>query len=319
MKPLVAVMMRPYLGGPDEYEKHRNPVSVITALKEASLFFDKIAPIYITAPWADSRYASIGETAKVTILIDKARLWYDYKISQSLKINPRKHPRAYNMLALMVEKDPDLFGENLPPLENRIKILDDMTRVLSCALSEQENVDAIPILFHTPDTQSLEGVSDGPVSKGDVLQFVIHAMPKPSTNTRIEKIVEFRTDPETRIKLRRLRRWMQKAAESGGTKEKVADELESLIDEYEAHMKFHRMKVEHGLLETVVTTSAEIVEDMTKLRLGKLAKLPFAFKHQQIALLEAEQKAPGREIAYISAARRQIHQASPWWSRWFNK
>ena len=78
------------------------------------------------------------------------------------------------------------------------------------------------------------------------------------------------------------------------------------------------MKVEYSLVETIVTTSAEIIEDMAKFRLGKLAKLPFAFKHERIALLEAEQKAPGREIAYISAARRYVDQANRrWWARCF--
>ena len=68
----------------------------------------------------------------------------------------------------------------------------------------------------------------------------------------------------------------------------------------------HEMKVSKGILETVITLAGETVEDLVKFRWGKLAKLPFLVSSRKIELLEAELKAPGREVAYISSARKSF-------------
>jgi hypothetical protein len=47
----------------------------------------------------------------------------------------------------------------------------------------------------------------------------------------------------------------------------------------------------------------QFAEDLVKLKLGKLAKIPFSIRHRNIALLEGELKSPGREIAFISKAQ----------------
>jgi hypothetical protein len=68
-------------------------------------------------------------------------------------------------------------------------------------------------------------------------------------------------------------------------------------------MKLHKMKTTTGVLEAVVTTSLSVAEDVLKLRLSKLARLPFAAKNRRVTLLEAEAASPGREVAYIVRAR----------------
>lgn len=66
------------------------------------------------------------------------------------------------------------------------------------------------------------------------------------------------------------------------------------------------MKVNAGVLETVVTAGAEIIENLIRLKFGRLAQALFAIKHRRIALLEAERSAPGREVAYIAKIRREL-------------
>jgi hypothetical protein len=67
-------------------------------------------------------------------------------------------------------------------------------------------------------------------------------------------------------------------------------------------MRLHKMKTNVGVLETVVVSTAEILEDLIKFNWGKLAKTLFSFKQREIALLEGELKAPGNEVAYIVKA-----------------
>jgi hypothetical protein len=143
----------------------------------------------------------------------------------------------------------------------------------------------------------------GPAVRAEAVEATLRGFPEPTEDTAWEQILEFRNDPDSKGKLLDLRRWIKKAAKDGLTRKEAGEELEWLLQEYERHLALHRMKSSQGLIETVVTTTAEVAEDLVKLRLGELAKLGFAWKRRQLALQEAELKAPGREVAYIAKAR----------------
>ena len=86
----------------------------------------------------------------------------------------------------------------------------------------------------------------------------------------------------------------------------IEQELEWLLQEYEAHMLLHKMKISRGLFETVITGAAEFAEDLVKVKWSKLAQSLFAISHRKIELLEAERNAPGRELAYVSLSNRKF-------------
>ena len=83
----------------------------------------------------------------------------------------------------------------------------------------------------------------------------------------------------------------------------IEQKLEWLLKEYREHMKVHHMKTNASTLETIVVIGAECLENLVKLQLGKLAKVPFTIRQRKVALLEGELKSPGREIAFISKAQ----------------
>jgi hypothetical protein len=141
-----------------------------------------------------------------------------------------------------------------------------------------------------------------------VLEVIIKSMPIPDDQTAWEDIIEFRNDPESMKRLRRLRVWVRKfAKETTATSlAEMKEEIEVLLDEYEEHMKLHRMKVNKGATETLLTVAGKVAEDLVKLKWGELAKLPFILKERKISLLEAEAKAPNRELAFISIVRERF-------------
>ena len=51
---------------------------------------------------------------------------------------------------------------------------------------------------------------------------------------------------------------------------------------------------------------AILIQNIARLKFSKLAKTMFSFKENEIALLEAELKAPGNELAYISKIKTQF-------------
>jgi hypothetical protein len=78
------------------------------------------------------------------------------------------------------------------------------------------------------------------------------------------------------------------------------------MSRYERALKLEKMKRDTGVVETVVTTTAEIAESLVKARWSNIAKKLFEVRHKQIDLMKAEMAAPGREVAYIVKARERF-------------
>ncbi|MET0650747.1 MAG: hypothetical protein ABW208_29410 [Pyrinomonadaceae bacterium] len=89
----------------------------------------------------------------------------------------------------------------------------------------------------------------------------------------------------------------------------VEQKLEYLMRQYRRHMKLHRMKVNVGVLETTVVTSAELFENFVKFKWGKLAQGLFSFRQRKVALMEGELNSPGSEIAYVIKSRETFRES----------
>jgi hypothetical protein len=204
-----------------------------------------------------------------------------------------------SLLTRFISEPPGLI---LPPESPYSVAQDHASRVIAADIAARQNVDTVPILrgiaLNSPITSGLNVEA--------VLKTIVKNLPVPDEDTPWEAITDFRSDPQSRHRYLALRHWAHEVANSRMTGRELEDKLEWLISDYEQHMRIHRMKYRRGVLETVVTVAAEILENALKLRLGKLAKGIFSYKEHRIALLEAEMKAPGREIAYIVAARQQF-------------
>lgn len=173
-------------------------------------------------------------------------------------------------------------------------------RLMSIALRELEGIDAVPIL-------SAEAYPETQASNAHILQIVLHAIPIPDATTSWEHIIEYRSDPDSYSKFLALRNWMIDISKKNLTPIEIEQKLEFLINQYQQHVKLHRMKVNRGTLQTLVISTAEFMEDLIKVRWGKLAKSMFAFKERKIALLEGELTSPGSEVAYIIKARESFN------------
>lgn len=131
---------------------------------------------------------------------------------------------------------------------------------------------------------------------------MLKAFPLPDDSVPWEQIIDFRNDPDSFGKFMAIRSWMSDVAKSNLSPIEIEQKIEWLLHEYQHHMKVHKMKISASTLETVVVSVAEFTENLVKLNFGKAAKALFAIKNKKVQLLEAELKAPGREIALIANA-----------------
>lgn len=172
-------------------------------------------------------------------------------------------------------------------------------------------LDTHPLLL-----QDIEDPPESKSSKHDVLQIVLKQFPISSDDVSWEEILEFRADAESREKFLRLRNWMSDVARMAFPQNELQEKLEGLIIDYQNHMRTHKIKTVLDTLKTMVIAEAGLVTSgwLTGFRViaglaGVVVTPYFTIRQAQVALMEQEQKAAGREVAYIEAARTSLTHA----------
>jgi hypothetical protein len=150
------------------------------------------------------------------------------------------------------------------------------------------------------------GDIDQPTTRTDVVRLLLNELPMPGDSHSLEDILAFRDEARSEGLVQGLRIWINEMASGKLTPIEVSDKLEDLMSRYERTMKLERMSRDTGVVETLVTTSAEIAECLVKFKWSKIAKRLFEVRHKQIDLMQAEMQAPGREVAYIVKARERF-------------
>ncbi len=177
-------------------------------------------------------------------------------------------------------------------------------------LQKHRALDVVPVLDKAaPESDYLDLGGAESNSRYDVVNVCLDMLPSPDLAASWDELIEYRSDSDVRKNYLAFRRWLRKITEQPTNINELRDEVEYLILERESYLRLHELKVNSGRLETVLTVGAEILEDVAKLKLSSAIKALFTATHRKIELLEAEQKAPGREIAYIAGIRRDFGEA----------
>jgi hypothetical protein len=166
-------------------------------------------------------------------------------------------------------------------------------------LRRVKGLDAYPVLRGVP----ISGSPDDSASKVEVVNVVLNQLPLPADDVAWEGLIEFRSDPAVVQSLYDLRNWMNEIARADLTVGEVEDRCSWLVSQFERHLALHRMKAQRGVIESLVTASADVIERVAKLKVGELARGLFALQHRKLIMKEAELTSPGSEVAYILKTR----------------
>lgn len=145
-----------------------------------------------------------------------------------------------------------------------------------------------------------------PVEPSNVLQLVLSKLPIPNELTPWENIIEFRKDSDNKERLALLRNWIYAVCHREINQKEANTELESLLYQYEKALKIYEIKYSHGILETFITTTADILENLVKFKYGDIARALFNIRRRKVDLLEAEINAPGRMISHITYVQKKF-------------
>jgi hypothetical protein len=185
---------------------------------------------------------------------------------------------------------------------NRLELIKDQhfktIRFLSIIMETTRDATFVTTFPYTEYTREIPNSS-----KSDVAQVVIKSLPLPSNETPWEQLIDYRNDTKTQKLLLSLRRWINKIATQNLSSLEIDDEIEFLINEFQEHMKFHKMKANTETIEVIINSVSDVLGNLLTLKFSKLLEPLFAVKKRQLSLLEAELNVPGKEMAYIIKSR----------------
>lgn len=294
---------------------------MLPLIKQEALLFDQITFVHIEG--ITSHLVEFADTANelewlmgknIVIELPPPRKWAKENLDDLERTRTHIGESLISLfgremeLAKAEEKESSLTSEEITALlprrtkeeraafvENTMLAAEYLTRMYSTHL-RNIGFDAYPIL-----TKEIAPIDESP--KHHVMQIVLTGLPVPDEQASWEQILEFRSDPDSKNKFLDLRHWMSEMARAALTPAELEEKLEYLMSQYQRHMQLHKMKTKAGVLETTVVSTGEIVENLVKIKWGKLAKMFFSVKQRRLALLEGELTSPGSEIAYVIKTR----------------
>lgn len=138
-----------------------------------------------------------------------------------------------------------------------------------------------------------------PELKKDYLSISLHNIPTISNDTTWEQLIEFKSDEDSKVKFLALKNWFNDLGEKDINEKQFLEKIQHNLNEYREHLRIHRLKTETSKLEIVLTTTADIMENVAKFKFGSAVRLLFDITKQNLALIEAEHSAPFKEVAYL--------------------
>jgi hypothetical protein len=143
-----------------------------------------------------------------------------------------------------------------------------------------------------------------------VWSVVLKELPQLDTRAPWEDVFGFRQEERTQHLVRSLRRWVRKIVAEEWSTAELEDEIKELVFEYERHMRVSRISGAKEALEILIMGAADLVEDVIKLRLRRIANLAAAVTNRRATLIREESTAPGRELALIPETKQLFGRAA---------
>jgi hypothetical protein len=174
-------------------------------------------------------------------------------------------------------------------------------RLTAAALRHFGN-DATPVLS---DVEDLAGDTQQ-YARSELVHVVLENLPIPDDTASWDQILEFRSEQRLRRLHLRLRKWIIDRSHKSVDRLDTDIELKTLVQDYEEAMQAIGGAKTFAAVEVVVRAAGAVAGWVSGgLALGLMG---LSVRKRQADLLDAELKAPGRELAFISKARERFGQ-----------
>ena len=136
--------------------------------------------------------------------------------------------------------------------------------------------------------------------RGQVIQLVIKGFPDIDDTIPFEDVLQLRSESEFLARRDAMRVWIRKAAEGKASLTDLEEELIYLLNQYETYMSAVSIRYSLNSIGSILKFSAALSSQIATLRLKEAIDTVFSLAATPASLIEAELKAPGREVSYLS-------------------
>jgi hypothetical protein len=168
-------------------------------------------------------------------------------------------------------------------------------RALAADIRLTQHLDAVSLLAVPQENFNSHADRD------HVLRIVVDALPLPDATTALADLLAFKN--EHAHQLRGLRVWASEVGRGSLSGREAEDKLQYVLAEYDQQLRLHRLAKSRGRVVVVVTTLAEIAENLVRLKFGTVAKIVTSLRHENATLLLDEHQLSGRDVSYVVEAR----------------
>lgn len=224
-------------------------------------------------------------------LIQEKKVIFDY----NELTNGKRYNDIYKQINPIIEsKLNDSTNQDLEKLFSLCNLCHDLkSRIISTSCDESRFT-AIPC---DNSIYSIEGITN---TKAETYNLILKDFPIVEIeNVSWQQIFDFKNDPQVYNSIWGLRNWITNISKSNKTSGEIEEEYRYLKNKYEQAIKIHKLKISNSLFQTSIQTTAELIENVAKLRLRKLSDLLFKFNENKISLMETELKSDGSQFSYL--------------------
>ena len=229
-------------------------------------------------------------------------IWHDRKSASFMRISDEMSEKAFDILHEFRYISP---SENMDKVGNFFRYysmsVDASVRIGTSLSNKQSKHSFVSILNNELNPYEIMNVPDSPQTS--ILKIAINKLPVIDGAPDLSKIRNFKDDPDTKLKLSRLRNWVIEISKKEYSVKEIEQKMDYLLAEYTNQFKVHEIKHRTSVAESIIMPILEVAENLAKLQFSKIGKMLFDIQKTNMALLEDEVKFPGSEIAFIHKAR----------------
>lgn len=235
---------------------------------------------------------------KLEYLVNEGKIIYDYKVLTKGEGYNSIHKKISPIIDSKINTVRD---SNLVEYFELCNLCHDLkTRILSTSYDEKKFT-AIPCNSSIYEIEHITNL------KTETYNLILEDFPIVDVSfIELEQIFDFKNDPETYNSIWGLRNWISNISKSNKSTSEIEEEYRYLKYKYEQTIKIHKLKISNSVFQTTIQTGAELLENIAKLKFGKLSDLLFKFKENKISLMESELKSEGNQFSYLFKVKRKF-------------
>ncbi len=260
--------------------------------------------------WRDLSQKDLGEyqkylTSELHWLVDQDKIILDdreialkYDGSENFKLVRANSQKISNFAFDFVKK---IKKDNTQAYIDTVSLFHELSlRDSNVWMNLNEECEVYPLIDKFTSIKEIES------KKQIVLKNTINKIPMPRPDVAWESIFEFKNDKDSFGSLLGLKCFINEMSKSNLSLSEIDEKTEYLLYKYEKALELHKIKSSSSILEMLIVGSAELIENVAKLKFGKIAKGLFKIGKSQIELMDLELKAEGSELSYLSKIKKNF-------------